>query len=188
MWILKTNVAVGCHLVNLALEEVSVEFHSTILTLGIMSKLLLHSLNQMVRCRHQGQDGSRNRISPRVFSVHRQSGCVHCPYRISPPRGWSLWRATLPDYDQIDIALKNWAFKDLCAIVHKSLYSKMCDISPNNVSLQIQSDYWQKQNHRMMTHLTDISKMKTVIEYKNSLFNKRNAHLEKCAFLRARSS
>lgn len=37
----------------------------------------------------------------------------------------------------------------------------MCDISPNNVSLQIQSDYYQKQNHRMMTHLTDISKMKT---------------------------
>ena len=39
MWILKTNVAVGSHLVNLALEEVSVEFHSTIFTLGIMSKL-----------------------------------------------------------------------------------------------------------------------------------------------------
>ena len=107
----KSNVTVGCHLVNLALEEVSVEFHSTIftfgimsklllhslnqmvefhstiLTLGIMSKLLLHSLNQMVRCRRQGQDGSRNRISPRVFSVHRQSGCARCPYRISPPRG-----------------------------------------------------------------------------------------------------
>ena len=39
MWILKTDIAVGCHLVNLALEEVSVEFHSTIFTLGIMSKL-----------------------------------------------------------------------------------------------------------------------------------------------------
>ena len=63
----ETNIAVGCHLVNLALEEISVEFHSTIFTLGIMSKLLLHSLNQMVRCRRQGQDGSRNRISPQVF-------------------------------------------------------------------------------------------------------------------------
>ena len=39
MWILKTNIAVGSYLVYLALEEVSVEFHSTIFTLGIMSKL-----------------------------------------------------------------------------------------------------------------------------------------------------
>ena len=35
----KSNVTVGCHLVNLALEEVSVEFHPTILTFGRMSKL-----------------------------------------------------------------------------------------------------------------------------------------------------
>ena len=58
MWILITDVAVGSRLVNLALEEVTVEFHSTIFTLGIMSKLPLLSLNQMVRCRRQGQDGS----------------------------------------------------------------------------------------------------------------------------------
>ncbi len=36
----KTDVAIGCHLVNLALEEISVEFHSTIFKLGRMSKAL----------------------------------------------------------------------------------------------------------------------------------------------------
>ena len=41
----------------------------------------------IARCRRQGQDGSRNRISPRVFSVPLLSGCSHCPCSISPPRG-----------------------------------------------------------------------------------------------------
>ena len=35
----KTNVTIGCHLVNLALEEILVVFHSTIFSLSIMSKL-----------------------------------------------------------------------------------------------------------------------------------------------------
>ena len=46
-----------------------------------------HIGGSIAPCHHLEQDGCHSRIAPRVFSVPSLSGCSHCLYSISPPRG-----------------------------------------------------------------------------------------------------
>ena len=162
MWILKTNVAVSSHLVNLTLEEVSVEFHSTIFTLGITSKLFC---TRLIKWFGVAVRGGMATVIVFLHESFQFIGSRDAP--IVPIEFLNLADEVFGEFHfEVRVLVD-------AHVVHIDWHSHFLPVAQCFQSMK--RELFIKDNHNV--------KMKTVIEYKNSLFNKRNAHLEKCAFL-----